>query len=131
MSDEAGMVEWSPLAAEYASYKGSASGPTTSSFAVRKDAQRDRLISWPRIKCPMMPSPPYVNHPDPGTFSNLRIPHDAAIQAFYLDIENMFYNYRLPRSLIIIILLRPVCLGYLRGTYSDALQPPFVPSEAR
>ena len=116
MADEAGMIEWSPLATEDASYKFIASRLTMSSFAFRKDAQRERMISWPRVQNQMMPPPPYVNLPDPGIFGKLRTPHDASIQAFYFDIANMFHNIRLPRSLFHLFPLRTVCFGDLPGT---------------
>ena len=80
------------------------------------------MISWPRIQNKMMPPPPYVNFLDSGTFRKLKTPHDAAIKALYFDIENMFHDIRLPRSLINLFPLGPVCFGDLLWTLQRRME---------
>ena len=116
MADKAGMAGWSLLATEDSSYKCMASYLIMSLFAVRKDAQRDRMISWTRTQNEMMPDPPYGDLPDPSNFRRLRMPDNADLQAFHFDIENKFHKIRLPSSIVKLFPLRPACFGDLPGT---------------
>lgn len=122
MADAAGMIEWSPLAVESLAYQRTADRLTMSSFAVRKDSLRDRMISWPRTQNKLMPDPPYVDLPDPSIFGSIRAPSDADLQAFYFDVGNMFHNIRLPSSMAKLFPLRTVSFGDLPGTLQRRIE---------
>lgn len=59
---------------------------TMNSFAVNKDIDRDRMISWPRVQNLFMHEPPYTELPDPGAFTQLRTLENTPLQAFLLKV---------------------------------------------
>lgn len=83
LADVAGTIEWSPISLEESYYKIVAEKLQTiyyklvanklpmTSFAVRKDEDRDRMISWPRTQNDLMPAPPGLELPDPSIFERL------------------------------------------------------------
>ena len=83
------------------------------SFAVTKNGERDRLISWPKVQNMYMPDPPYTDLPNPSHFDKLRQPGNNQLGAFYFDVENMFHNIRLPDSLSRFFPLQTVAFGQL------------------
>jgi len=84
------------------------------SFAVVKDSENDRLISWPREQNLHFADPPHVDLPDPSLFSRLRLA-SAKVSAIALDVANMFQNVALPAWLVSYFPLMPVTFGDLPG----------------
>ena len=118
----AGMLAWSVIDREESSYTRIANTLTMTSFAVVKDQERDRLISWPRVQNASFPDPPYTELPNPGNFTNLRHREAASLSGFFLDVENMFHNVPLPTHLSLLFPLKEVVYGNLHGTFQRSLQ---------
>ena len=91
-ADTAGMLEWSLVQRESAPFSKLADQITMTSFAVNKDSERDRIISWTRVQNLFLPEPPLVNLPSPVVFSRLRVSKKGPLGGFYLDADNMFHN---------------------------------------
>ena len=104
----AGVVTWSDPLSETQEYRAMASKITMTSFAVRKDQNHDRMISWPRVQNSYMPQPPHTELPSPDMFSSIRVPDSATLSGFYFDIDNMFHNIMLPSALSRLMPLAPV-----------------------
>lgn len=81
-ADNAGIVSWSIIRDESSTYSALADTICMTPFAVRKDANHDRMISWQRIQNAHMPDPPYVELSTPGSFSHLTGPPQARTTAF-------------------------------------------------
>ena len=112
-ADLAGMLTWTAVKSETTATSMLADAITMTSFAVTKNDYRDRLISWPRIQNLLFLTPPPVSLPDPSIFTRLRVTGKGKLSGFYLDIENMFHNIRLPSHLIKFFLLSKVRFGNL------------------
>lgn len=82
-----------------------------------KDADSDRLISWPRSQNTLFATPPDVDLPHPGVLSRVHIPHARAraTLGFELDVSNMFHQLVLPRWLSLLLPVAPVAFGDLAG----------------
>jgi len=108
-----GVVDWSDPKTESIEYSKLAKRLTMTSFAVRKDEKKDRMISWPRFQNMILPDPPYTELPTPDLFSTIRIEKEAKLEGFYFDISNMFHNIRLPKALAKLMPLTPVTASSL------------------
>lgn len=64
-------------------------------FAITKDADNDRLISWPRITNTFAKPPPPPDLPDPSLFQFLVCDQEKQ-KWTYLDVSNMFHNMGIP-----------------------------------
>ncbi len=91
------------------------------SFAVVKNEQKDRLISWPHVQNSDFLDPPKVDLPDPFLLSRLRIAANSKLSGFALDIANMFHNIKLPVWLVPFFPLHPVRFGNLPGELQRAV----------
>ncbi len=109
------MISWSEVEREDPEWSVVADALTMTSFAVAKDMNRDRLISWPRIQNENFADPPEVDLPDPSLFSRLRISSNSNLSGFALDIENMFHNIRLPEWLVRFFPFKSVRFGNLHA----------------
>lgn len=112
-ADIGGMLDWSIVSNEDAQYRHLANALTISSFAVCKDEQRDRLISWPRVQNLYMPDPPYTDLPNASHFDKIREPQCLDLAGFYFDVGNMFHNIKMPVALARFFPLRQIRFGDL------------------
>lgn len=120
-----GVVDWSDPATESAQYAELAKRLTMTSFAVRKDDKRDRMISWPRYQNLILPDAPYTELPSPDLFDTIRIEKESKLAGFYFDISNMFHNIRLPRALAKLMPLTPVKVSSLSARTIVAIEANF------
>lgn len=107
------MLSWSVVEHENPQYTRLADSLTMTSFAVVKDQKRDRLISWPRLQNLRMPDPLYTSLPNPGHFRKIEDKGESLLSGFYLDVENMFHNIRLPPHMVPLFLFKLVQYGHL------------------
>lgn len=115
-----GMIVWGRIETETPAERTLAYALTLTSFAVCKDREKDRLISWPRIQNELFAEPPDVDLPHPGVLARMHL-HGERVQAtegFELDVANMFHQLVLPHWLSKMLQLTAVAFGDL----SDAAQ---------
>lgn len=85
------------------------------SFAVVKDTNADRLISWPRSQNSLFLEPPEVDLPDTSLFSRFHVAARSEALGFACDVSNMFHNLQLPGWLVYYFALKSVSFGDLGG----------------
>lgn len=96
--NQAGMLSWSAGKFEDLEYQTLADRITMTLFAVKKDDNCDRLISWPRMQNDFILNAPYVDLPTPNLFQNIRTATHGFLLGFYLDTSNKFHCIRLSYS---------------------------------
>lgn len=109
------MISWSRVAPKTDLQVNYRNRITMTSFAVRKDEERDRLFSWPEAPNDHMLAPDDVDLPDPGLFDRLSYSDDIRISGFAADISNIFHSICLPDWLVPFFPLRVIRLGNLTG----------------
>lgn len=110
-----GMIRWSRISDEPPSVTTRSSALTMSSFAVVKDEDADRLISWPRIQNLFFLPPDAVDLPDPSLFERVSLRGDLRAVGFGADVAEMFHNIVLPPWLSDLLPLAPVVFVDLSG----------------
>lgn len=111
----AGMFNWTAVASESTAQRRRMNLIAMSAFAVTKDEDSDRLISWPRFQNALLPPPPTVDLPTPDLFGRLHISPSMKCAAFAADVSNMFHNILLPPWLSNIFAFPPMAFGNLPG----------------
>lgn len=112
-----GMIVWTESSSETPAERELSDRITISSFAVCKDKDSDRLISWPRIQNCLFARPPDIDLPHPGVLSRVHVPEDRAkaTKGFEMDVANMFHQLVLPRWRSLLLPLATVAFGDLSG----------------
>lgn len=95
----AGMIHWTEVAKEDANWSAMTDVLTMSSFAVSRDANKDKLISWPCVQNVELVEPPAIDLPGPSIFARLLVGAGKR-RAFDLNIANLIHNIALPRWLV-------------------------------
>ena len=119
---ELGMLSWSVVELENPEYTMLADSLITPPFAVVKDRERDRLISWPRIQNFIMPDAPCTELPNQGHFHKIEDKEKSSLSVFLLDFENMFHNIRMTPHLVPLFPFRLALYGHLTITIQLSLE---------
>lgn len=84
-------------------------------FAIKKDLNTDRLISWPRLANLFSKLPPKPDLPDSSLFEYLctDMKLSATEAGIYLDVSNMFHNMPLPAPMTDLFPLPAITFGEL------------------
>ena len=107
-----GILSWTCVSNEHKDDRLIQDTITVTLFAVTKNADTDRLISWPRTQNDFLPTPPRTSLPDPSLFASLTAP-TSNLSAFFLDIKDMFHNIVLPPHLSSLFPMPPIAFGNL------------------
>ena len=109
------MLHWSDTCKESGTEKMIRHFSTVSSFAVVKDFQRDRLISWPKLQNAAGPVPPNPQLPNPAYWNYIR-DDSSSLLGFHIDVSDMFHHLPLPPRLHNLFPMQPVAFGSLPKT---------------
>lgn len=114
------MIVWTNPAAEAPAGNRFAEAITVTSFAVCKDAQSDRFISWPKLQNALFAPPPDVDLPHPGVLArlNVRKTETCATIGFEMDVTNMLLQLVLPRWMY---LLLPLTKAHFENHYDNSV----------
>lgn len=92
-------------------------------FAITKDINTDRLISWPRLANHVSLLPPKPDLPDSSLFEYLCVQRSENIDeaGIYLDVANMFHNMPLPIPMTDLFPLPTISYGELNESSQAAV----------
>ena len=120
LAHDAGMLSWKAHRNNWDPTGTHPSPLIMRSFAVRKDEQRDRLISWPKHQNEHFPPPPNPELPNPSFWNNLLL-RDCQPSAVYFDVTNMFHHILLPQAWWAFFPLTPIILSSLPPSLQQKL----------
>lgn len=115
------MISWRDEASIESSDLAMVKACTMSLFAVRKDDDADRLISWPRTQNDLFLNVTPIDLPDPSLFGRLEIARDAALCGFAIDVSNMFHNIVLPSWMSAMFPMPALVFGNMPGPLQRAV----------
>ena len=117
---ESGILAWSSLTNEDPREQLLLDTICCTLFAVTKNADNDRLITWPRTQNEFLPEPPKVSLPDPSLYPGLQTP-TSNLKACFLDVKDMFHNILLPPHLAKLFPMPVVHFGSLSASLQNAI----------
>lgn len=103
----AGLLAWRPECVRATQLSEHADVLCMTIFAISKDPQHERLISWPRHANELVPAPPKPDFPKPRHFGYIQTTPETW-SGFWLDAANMFHNLAVPEEMRDLFPLQPI-----------------------